>query len=68
MTHSFNTSINKSNRFLSNCFYQVEIEDFDNVIVTFEVMARNFTEANDKATAMASAYCTEIYNMNIYRI
>lgn len=68
MTHSFNTSILKSNKGFSACFYMVEIEDFDNEIHTFEVVARNFTEANAKATSMASDYCTDIYNMNIYRI
>ena len=68
MTHSYNTSILQSSRHLSQNFYQVEIQDFNDEYITFEVQAANFESANNKASRMAAEQGIDIYNMNVYRI
>ena len=68
MTHSCNTSVLQSSRHLSQNFYQVEIQDFNDEYITFEVMASNFSDANSKASSMAAQQGIDIYNMNVYKI
>ena len=68
MTHSYNTSVLKSSRHLSQNFYQVEIQDYNDEYITFEVQASNFSDANSKASSMAAEQRIDIYNMNVYKI
>ena len=68
MTHSFNTSVLQSSTHLSQNFYQVEIQDFNDEYITFEVMASNFSDANSKASSIAAQQGIDIYNMNVYKI
>lgn len=68
MTHSFNTSVLQSSRHLSQNFYQVEIQDFNDEYTSFEIQAANFESANNKASRMAAEQGIDIYNMNVYRI
>ena len=75
MTHSVQTSvmnlgydnisINRRSRFIPNAvkFYQVNIEDFDNEVYSYEVEARNDEEAAQKAEQMFSG---DIYTMYVY--
>ena len=68
MTHSFNTSVLQSSTHFSQNFYQVEIQDYNDEYITFEVQASNFQSANNKATRMAAEQGIDIYNMNVYKI
>lgn len=68
MTHSINTSVLQSSKHLSKNFYQVEIQDFNDEYITFEIMASNFSDANSKASSMAAQQGIDIYNMNVYKI
>lgn len=68
MTHSFNTSVLQSSRHLSQNFYQVEIQDFNDEYISFEIQAANFQSANNKASRMAAEQGIDIYNMNVYKI
>ena len=68
MTHSYNTSVLKSSRHLSQNFYQVEIQDYNDEYITFEIQASDFSAANSIATSMAAEQGIDIYNMNVYKI
>lgn len=68
MTHTFSTSVLKSSRNLSQNFYQVEVQDFNDEYITFEVLASSFSSAESKAARMAAEQCIDVYNMNIYKI
>ena len=68
MTHSYNTSVLKSSRNLSQNFYQVEIQDYNEEFTTFEIQASDFSNANSKASSMAAEQGIDIYNMNLYKI
>lgn len=68
MTHTFSTSVLKSSRNLSQNFYQVEVQDFNDEYITFEVQASSFSSAESKATQMVAEQCIDVYNMNIYKI
>lgn len=67
MTHTFHTSVLQSSKHLSR-FYQVEIQDFNDEYISFEIQAANFESANNKASRMAAEQGIDIYNMNIYQI
>ena len=62
---SNNNSINRRSRFIPNAmkFYQVDIEDFDNEMYSYEVEARNDSEAAEKAEQMFNG---DIYTMYVY--
>ena len=68
MTHSYNTSVLKSSKNLSQNFYQVEIQDYNEEFITFEIQASDFSDANSIATSMAAEQGIDIYNMNVYKI
>ena len=68
MTHTFHTSVLQSSTYLSQNFYQVEIQDFNDEYISFEIQAANFQSANNKATRMAAEQGIDIYNMNVYKI
>lgn len=68
MTHTYSTSVLKSSRNLSQNFYQVEIQDFNDEYITFEVQAQSFSSAEVKASRMAAEQSIDVYNMNIYKI
>ena len=68
MTHSYKTSVLKSSRNLSQNFYQVEIQDYNEEFTTFEIQASDFSNANSKASSMAAEQGIDIYNMNLYKI
>ena len=68
MTHTYHTSVLQSSRHLSQNFYQVEIQDFNDEYISFEIQAANFQSANNKATRMAAEQGIDIYNMNVYKI
>ena len=73
MTHSVqtsvmdfgNNSVNNRSRYIKNAmkFYQVDIEDFDNEVYSYEVEARNDEEAAEKAEQLFSG---DIYTMYVY--
>ncbi len=73
MTHSVqtsvmdfgNNSVNNRSRYIKNAmkFYQVDIEDFDNEVYSYEVEARNDEEAANKAEQMFNG---DIYTMYVY--
>lgn len=73
MTHSVqtsvmdfgNNSVNNRSRYIKNAmkFYQVDIEDFDNEVYSYEVEARNDEEAALKAEQMFNG---DIYTMYVY--
>lgn len=62
---SNNNSVNYRTRYIKNAmkFYQVDIEDFDNEVYSYEVEARNDEEAAEKAEQLFSG---DIYNMFVY--
>ena len=68
MTHTFHTSVLQSSKHLSQNFYQVEIQDFNDEYISFEIQAANFQSANNKANRMAAEQGIDIYNMNLYKI
>ena len=68
MTHTFHTSVLQSSKNLSQNFYQVEIQDFNDEYISFEIQAANFESANNKASRMAAEQGIDIYNMNVYKI
>ena len=73
MTHSVqtsvmdfgNNSVNNRSRYIKNAmkFYQVDIEDFENDVYSYEVEARNDEEAANKAEQMFNG---DIYTMYVY--
>lgn len=73
MTHSVqtsvmdfgNNSVNNRSRYIKNAmkFYQVDIEDFDNEVYSYEVEARNDEEAALKAEELFNG---DIYTMYVY--
>lgn len=73
MTHSVqtsvmdfgNNSVNNRSRYIKNAmkFYQVDIEDFDNEVYSYEVEARNDEEAANIAEQMFNG---DIYTMYVY--
>lgn len=67
MTHSYQTSIYKSRKAMSNSFYQAEVQDFDNEYYEFEVSATSFEDANSQVASLAAAQGIDIYNINIYK-
>ena len=60
-----NNSVNNRSRFNPKAmkFYQVDIEDFDNEMYTYEVEARNDAEAAEIAEQMFNG---DIYTMYVY--
>jgi hypothetical protein len=46
----------------------VEIQDYNDEYITFEIQASNFSDANSKASSMAAEQGIDIYNMNLYKI
>ena len=60
-----NNSVNNRSRFNPRAmkFYQVDIEDFDNEIYSYEVEARNDEEAALRAEQMFNG---DIYTMYVY--
>ena len=62
---SNNNSVNYRTRYIKNAmkFYQVDIEDFDNEVYSYEVEARNDEEAAEKAEQMFNG---DIYTMYVY--
>ncbi|MBO5254846.1 MAG: hypothetical protein J6B07_03370 [Opitutales bacterium] len=62
---SNNNSVNYRTHYIKNAmkFYQVDIEDFDNEVYSYEVEARNDEEAAEKAEQLFSG---DIYTMYVY--
>lgn len=62
-----NNSVNNRSRFNPRAmkFYQVDIEDFDNEVYSYEVEARNDEEAALKAEE-AALKAEELFNGDIY--
>ena len=62
-----NNSVNNRSRFNPRAmkFYQVDIEDFDNEVYSYEVEARNDEEAALKAEELFNG---DIYTMYVYLI
>ena len=60
-----NNSVNNRSRFNTSemKFYQVDIEDFDNEVYSYEVEARNDSEAAEIAEQMFNG---DIYTMYVY--
>lgn len=77
MTASFQTSFfaplanenaarrnRRSNRPTLN-LYQVDVENFDNEVESYEIEAHSASEAAEIAE---SRFCGDVYNMNVYAI
>jgi hypothetical protein len=63
---SDNQPIRRSNRTIAPelKLFQVDIENFDNEVESYEIEARDYADAAEQAEELFS----DIYNMNIYEI
>lgn len=64
MTHSVQISATATRT--ASRFFTVEIVDYDNDSYTYDVEARNYHDAEEKAHMMAIADGIEVNIMNIY--